>query len=204
MVMGANENRRGRSGFWIRTSAIVIVLFGAAAAFHFQDHFIPPHAVTAAEARPIEGDTPFHQHVAQAGIAACGTVFPAMGQLLTQNAEYMVQSQWNEQDPNGHAIRAVVGMQFDTPEHNGLAIGVVLAAPVGQSCEAGAIRITPFEMSCGEVARRFLGGSGMDTRLQGLPLYEVADGSQVITVSAGENCVAVSIGYSVISRDGAD
>lgn len=185
---------------------VALLMWGTilATAYLLRDYIFPSGLTAHAEAAPVSGDTPFHHHVVQAGSITCGAAFPAMGQLLTQGSQYMVQSRWNQQNPERHAMHALVGMRFDTPEHTGPAVGYMVAAPVSGSCETGMIRITPFEQSCEEILRLFLRGSPMTARLQGLPTYAVADGSEVMTVPIGENCVTVSVGYSTVSSDDVD
>jgi hypothetical protein len=150
----------------------------------------------AAEDGAVKGGTPFSDHVAKAGMTACSSGFPAMGASLAQNSRYMVETNWNKQDPNHHLLRALVGIRFDTSDYKGPAVGVLTAAPIDGACETSAVRVTPFEMSCDEVVRRFLGGRALAARLQDLPTYQVADGSQVMTMPIGKNCVAVSVAYS--------
>lgn len=145
------------------------------------------------------GDTPFHDHVAQAGVtSSCRSAVPAMGQRLTEGSQYMVRSWWDRQNPERHLIHSLIGMHVDTPDHTGPAMGYMLAAPMGDACETSLVRVTPFEKSCEEVARQFLGDDATAIQLQGLPTYTVADGGQVTTIPIGENCVVVSTAYYVV------
>ena len=188
----------GRTGRWLWLATIVVAILGTLSVFGFQymDRFLPMRAVAATGDRLKHSDTPFHDHVTRSGVSSCSHDFPSMGTLLTQNSQYMVQTNWNKQEPDLHILRALVGMRFDTPDYKGPAIGVMLSAPMKNSCETNAVRITPFDMSCEEVVRRFLPGGAVDTRLQDLPIYRVADGSQVVTMPIGKSCIAVSVAYS--------
>lgn len=195
--MSDNSNRQGSRHRRLVATAVVLLCLGGVAAFYLQDHLLPPRVVTAAEAGMIDGDTPFHDHVAQAGVTSCFGSFPAMGALLTQNSQYTVQSRWTEEQIGGRVIHAVVGMEFETPEYSGPAVGYVFAAPTGDRCAGGMVRVTPFAQSCDAVAQQFLPGSMLEAELQGLHAYAVADGSQVVIMPFGESCVVLSVGNMI-------
>ena len=74
-------------------------------------------------------DTPFLQHAKQAGLKTCSTVFPALGQLLTNGAKYGVQSSGTTKLADNHVVQALVGMNYATQDYSGPAAGLVFAAP---------------------------------------------------------------------------
>lgn len=195
-----SKPRRGRSiVVWTLALGAVALLAGGAG-YLLGDRLVPVAALAAQvpepAAGPLEpsGDTPFHEHVAQAGMAACLDGFPLMGALVTGDASYAVQSKWTPDRPAGGMIRSLIGMRFETPEHSGPAVGYVMAAPSGGACEGGMIRVTPIERSCAEVERQFLAGATLEAELEGLPAYLAEGGDQVVTLPLGEHCVAVSVG----------
>ncbi|MPR64270.1 hypothetical protein D7027_21000 [Ochrobactrum intermedium] len=180
---------------------IVILSLGGAAVFYYKDQLLPVHSVvtnfsTEKSDKPVksDGDDPFEDHVKQAGVETCGAAFPAMGKLLTRNSQYMVQSKWNREEPERHIVEGLVGMQFDTPDYKGPSLGYVLAAPIDGSCSGAMLRITPFAQNCTALVERLLPDSTPTGELEGLRTYTVSNGSQIVVMPIGENCVAVSVG----------
>ena len=96
------------------------------------------------EARPRCRTRPSSQHVKQAGVQACSTVFPVLGQILTTGTKYSVKSLWNNQAADKHAVQAFVGMDYATQGYNGPAAGVVFASPTASGCEGTMVRVAPF------------------------------------------------------------
>lgn len=159
-----------------------------------QEAPVPQEAQVDEDVPVAEGDTPFHAHIAQAGISACDAVFPLMGALITQGSDYVVQTRWNADAPGGHPIQALVGMAFETPQYTGPALGYVFAAPIGDACAGGMLRVTPFEENCDMVATSLISAGVLDAQLQDLRSYLMPDGSQVVVMPAGEACIAISVG----------
>ncbi|MPR64362.1 hypothetical protein D7027_21560 [Ochrobactrum intermedium] len=204
--MSGNDDKqveKRRIGFAVCISGMVFASLGLGytAALYKQDRLTPLLSAAAdvrtdRKDRIVKDDNPFQNHVLQARMKACATAFPAMGNLLTQNSQFMVQTKWNKQNPDQHMTQALVGMRYDSPDYKGPSIGIMVAAPINGNCETNAVRVTPFDMSCEEVVQRFMGNSTMSSRLQELPIYDTDDGSQVVMVPSGKNCVAVSVAYS--------
>ncbi|NNU63609.1 hypothetical protein [Ochrobactrum soli] len=200
MITDNRQSPRVRKYIKWTGTAVLLLSVTVAALFYFRDILPAIGSSTAAESqttksdRPIKGDTPFHKHIAEAGLTACASAFPAMGEMLTQNAQYMVQTKWNREQPEKHVIEGLVGMQFDSPDHKGPAIGYVFAAPIAGACDGGMVRVVPFAKNCDSVAQQFLPGSRLAGELQGLRTYVAQDGSEIVVMPVGENCVSVSLG----------
>lgn len=149
------------------------------------------------QARPSAADlpdTPFAAHAKEAGLTTCGTVFPVLGQLLVNGAQYDVQSAWHKEEPNKHAVQALVGLNYASQDYSGPAAGIVFASPVGSACEGAMVRVTPFARKCQDVVQLLPQGSALASALGQVPVYNVANnGGQVLLVSSGDSCVAVSV-----------
>ncbi|MCZ0735090.1 hypothetical protein [Phreatobacter sp. AB_2022a] len=129
-------------------------------------------------------------HMRQAGIKTCGTVYPALGQLLTEGSQFMVQSSWNRAAPDAHSVLALVGMTYGTAP----AAGVVFASPSGNRCDGNLVRVVPFAEDCNAATRRLPQGSSPAANLAGVAVYNLpAAGGQAMLLAAGTGCVALSI-----------
>ncbi|MDQ1194772.1 hypothetical protein [Agrobacterium sp. SORGH_AS 787] len=144
------------------------------------------------------GNTPFDRHVAEAGISTCKKAFADMGKLLTQGSQYKIMSKWSTDGPDRNIVNALIGMEFKTKEYTGPAIGLLMAAPVDSSCQGTMVRVTPFEKTCDDVVKSFLGDGIPGERLQGLQTYSLPNGGDVATLPIAGNCVTLSLAYSGI------
>ena len=147
-------------------------------------------APSAAPAGAQQPEPPFVAHMRQAGIKTCGTVYPALGQLLTEGSQFMVQSSWNRAAPDAHSVLALVGMTYGTAP----AAGVVFASPSGNRCDGNLVRVVPFAEDCNAATRRLPQGSSPAANLAGVAVYNLpAAGGQAMLLAAGTGCVALSI-----------
>lgn len=138
--------------------------------------------------------TPFLEHVNQAGIETCGTVFPVLGQLLAEGANFDVRSQWHNEAPNKHSVQALVGMDYADPVYSGPAAGFVFASPNGTACEGAMVRIAPLSRNCDEVPTAFPAGSTLLSTLGKVPVYNLANnGGQVLLLPSDQSCIVVSV-----------
>lgn len=156
--------------------------------------FSQPAVAETNEANPGLADTPFLQHVKQAGISSCSTMFPALGELLTNGTQYSVQSSWNTGKPNDHAVQAFVGMNYASNNYNGPAAGIVYAAPTGSACEGTMIRVAPFPTSCGNIPAVLPEGSKLANTLGQVALYSLGDnGGDALLLPNGNSCIVISV-----------
>jgi hypothetical protein len=138
--------------------------------------------------------TPFAQHIAQAGIKQCAAAFPALGDILTQGATYAVETAWNPQNPDAHAVQGLVGLSYASQGYQGKAAGIVYAAPSASGCAGQMVRVAPFAQSCADLAKTLPEGTTLAQSLADTPLYNLGDGAgQAMLLSVGQSCVAVSI-----------
>jgi hypothetical protein len=145
------------------------------------------------KAEPVLADTPFLQHVKEAGIESCGTVFPALGELLTNGSQYSVQSNWNPETPDKHAVQALVGMDYATASYSGTAAGLVFATPTGAACEGAMVRVAPFSASCESIPSLLPAGSKLANNLGKVAVYALGDGGNALLLPAGNTCVVISV-----------
>lgn len=143
---------------------------------------------------PSLPNTPFLAHAKQAGLRACSNVFPVLGQLLTNGAQYNVQSAWRNAEPDNHAVQALVGLDYATQDYSGPAAGIVFAAPTEAGCEGTMVRVTPFSKACGDVSASLARGSTLQNTLGQVAVYDLANnGGQALLVPSGNSCVVVSV-----------
>ena len=151
------------------------------------------------EAKPVAADasvakTPFQAHASQAGVHTCANLFAALGQSLTAGTTYAIQTQWDKASPDAHAVQAVAGMTYDLPDYKTQAAGVVIASPVGQTCEGSLVRVAPFLKPCQQVAQTLPKGSVVADNLSNTTLFNLADnGGQALLVPTGNSCIVVSV-----------
>jgi hypothetical protein len=139
-------------------------------------------------------ETPFLQHARQAGLKSCSTVFPVLGELLTNGAKYDVQSSWNNEAADSHAVQALVGMSYTTQNYSGPAAGVVFAAPTQSTCEGTMVRVAPFSASCAEIPAVLPQGSRLASNLGQIAVYALANnGGNALLLPTGNGCVVVSV-----------
>lgn len=139
-------------------------------------------------------ETPFLQHVRQAGLKSCSTVFPVLGELLTNGAKYSVQSAWSNEAADKHAVQALVGMSYTTQNYSGPAAGIVFAAPTQSNCEGTMVRVAPFAASCTEVPAILPQGSKLANNLGPVAVYALGNnGGNALLLQTGNGCVVVSV-----------
>ncbi|MER9306821.1 hypothetical protein NKJ06_30665 [Mesorhizobium sp. M0293] len=153
-----------------------------------------PTAAQAGTAPPTLPDSPFLEHVKQAGVQACSTIFPVLGQVLTTGAKYSVKSLWNDQAADKHAVQALVGMDYATEKYSGPAAGVVFASPTASGCEGAMVRVAPFASPCSEIPSVLPQGSKITDHLGQVEVYELGGNSgEALLLPTGNSCVVISI-----------
>lgn len=163
-----------------------------------------PAIAETSDANASPADTPFLQHAKQAGLQACSNVFPALGAMLTSGSEFSVQSSWNTETPDKHAVQALVGMNYATERYSGPAAGFVVAAPTGSLCEGSMIRVAPFAVSCGQIPAVLPKGSKLANNLAQVSVYELPDNSgSAMLLPSGNGCVVVSVASATATQGGA-
>lgn len=139
-------------------------------------------------------ETPFLQHAKQAGLKSCSTVFPVLGELLTNGAKYDVQTSWSSEAADRHAVQALVGMSYAAQSYSGPAAGVVFAAPTQSTCEGTMVRVAPFTASCAEIPSVLPQGSRLANNLGQIAVYALANnGGNALLLPTGNGCVVVSV-----------
>lgn len=149
--------------------------------------------------------TPFVRHASEAGAATCASMFAALGNMLTAGSSYSVQSFWNQEAPDVHAIQALVGMSYETEGYSGPAAGYVVAAPDGAACEGSMVRIAPYSVSCEDVASILPEDSEHINVLREVAVFNLAGGGQALLLPMDASCVVVSVAsgtHSSADREG--
>ncbi|RWO68821.1 MAG: hypothetical protein EOS17_16070 [Mesorhizobium sp.] len=145
-------------------------------------------------AAPVLPDTPFLEHVKQAGVQACSTVYPALGQILTNGTKYSVRSLWNDQAADKHAIQAFVGMDYASESYSGPAAGIVFASPTATGCEGAMVRVAPFASPCADIASILPQGSKITDHLGQVEVYELGgNAGEALLLPTGKSCVVISL-----------
>lgn len=152
-----------------------------------------PAVAETGQAKPAPEDTPFLQHAKQAGLKSCSTVFPALGELLTNGSQYSVQSFWNSETPDDHAVRALVGMNCQTSGYSGAAAGIVFAAPMNSDCEGSMIRVAPFATACTNIPAVLPQGSKLANNLGQVAVYSLGNGGEALLLPNGSSCIVISV-----------
>ncbi len=195
-----DRSRPSRS--WLRTAVFSLLAVAAVGAAGFTAvrydvvrNFISQPAVAKTnEASQTLADTPFLQHAKQAGLQSCSTVFPVLGELLTNGTTYSVQSIWNNEAADEHAVQALVGMNYAAEGYSGPAAGVVFAAPTASACEGSMVRVAPFAAACAEIPAVLPEGSKLVNNLGQIGIYELANGGgSAMLLPAGNSCVVISV-----------
>ncbi|ESY71285.1 MULTISPECIES: hypothetical protein [unclassified Mesorhizobium] len=151
-------------------------------------------AAQAQAAAPALPDTPFLEHVKQAGVQACSTIYPVLGQILTTGAKYSVKSLWNDQAADKHAVQAFVGMDYATERYSGPAAGVVFASPTASGCEGAMVRVAPFASPCSEIPSVLPQGSKITDHLGKVEVYELGgNAGEALLLPTGNSCVVISV-----------
>jgi hypothetical protein len=145
-------------------------------------------------ANPALPDTPFLEHVKQAGVQACSTVYPVLGQILTTGTKYSVKSLWNDQAADKHAVQAFVGMDYATERYSGPAAGVVFASPTASGCEGTMVRVAPFASPCADIPSILPQGSKITDHLGQVEVYELGgNAGEALLLPTGKSCVVISV-----------
>ncbi|RVD19095.1 MAG: hypothetical protein EOS73_29165 [Mesorhizobium sp.] len=145
-------------------------------------------------AAPVLPDTPFLEHVKQAGVQACSTVYPTLGQILTNGTKYSVKSLWNGQAADKHAIQAFVGMDYASERYSGPAAGIVFASPTATGCEGAMVRVAPFASPCADIASILPQGSKITDHLGQVEVYELGgNAGEALLLPTGKSCVVISL-----------
>ncbi|AEH86545.1 hypothetical protein [Mesorhizobium opportunistum] len=151
-------------------------------------------AAQASTPSPALPDTPFLEHVKQAGVQACSTVYPVLGQILTTGTKYSVKSLWNDQAADKHAVQAFVGMDYASERYNGPAAGVVFASPTASGCEGAMVRVAPFASPCADIPAILPQGSKITDHLGQVEVYELGGNSgEALLLPTGKSCVVISV-----------
>jgi hypothetical protein len=117
-----------------------------------------------------------------------------LGELLTNGAKYDVQSSWNRETPDNHAVQALVGMNYSAGNYSGPAAGVVFASPTKSACEGTMIRVAPFAASCANMSSNLPQGSRLANNLGQISVYDLGGGKgNALLLPAGDNCVVISV-----------
>lgn len=200
----ANDANRpvGPRRNWLRPAALSLVGIAvvgaagyAAVSYDLIRAFGPQPAVAGTnEANQKAADTPFLQHAKQAGLQTCSTIFPALGELLTNGTQFSIQSAWNSEAPDKHVVQALVGMDYATESYSGPAAGVVFAAPTGSACEGTMMRVAPFSASCADIPAVFPQGSKLTNNLGKIAVYELGgNGGNALLLPTGNTCIVISV-----------
>lgn len=189
-------------GNWLKTTALSLLGVAAVGAAGYAagryeaigNSLSQPAIAETNEAASKPADTPFLQHAKKARLQACSNVFPGLGALLTNGSQYAVQSTWNSETPDKHAVQALVGMNYATAEYNGAAAGVVIAAPTGSLCEGAMIRVAPFATPCADMPAMLPKGSRLANNLEQISVYELPDnGGNAMLLPTGSGCAVISV-----------
>ena len=187
---------RVRRGVLYTLGAVAIGLGGYAAASYdvFGTFLSQPAIAETRTDKPGLAETPFLEHSRQAGLKACSTVFPVLGEMLANGAKYSVTSSWNTKAPDKHAIEALVGMDYTSNGYSGPAAGVVYAAPVGSDCEGAMIRVTPIAAPCANIPSSLPQGSKLANTLGQVAVYSLGNnGGNALLLPSGNSCVVISV-----------
>lgn len=152
-----------------------------------------PQPPAAASAKDGSGE-PFIKHASDAGVRVCAPTYAALGNLLTNGTQYMVQTQTGKTEADRHALQGVVGMNFKSDKgYSGPAAGLVFAAPVGNACEGTLVRIVPFQQNCQSVTAALPPNSPPQQELAGLQNFQLSTGGQALLLPSGQGCVVISV-----------
>ena len=148
-----------------------------------------------APAKAAAGDVnPFPSEASTLGVRKCANLFSALGQAAAYGSTFGVATHADQASPDAHAVQAVTGMTYSTPGYSGQAAGIILAAPVGQSCEGQMVRVAPFQKPCKDVVGQLPAGSVPNGVLSGVPLYNLGGNQgQALLVASGASCVVVTV-----------
>jgi hypothetical protein len=150
-----------------------------------------PPAVPAKTAANVN---PFPTEASKLGARKCANLFSALGQAAAYGSTFGVETHADQASPDAHAVQGVVGMTYNTPGYTGQAAGIILAAPVGQSCEGQMVRVAPFQKPCKDVVGLLPAGSVANGVLSGVPVYNLGGNQgQALLIANGTSCVVVTV-----------
>lgn len=187
---------------WVVISALSVLLLLAGVSVVLLRHSNPFESLAEwMRATPVAAmpqasvpDSPFLTHAKEAGLKTCATVFPVLGQLLAEGAEYTVLSEWNGKEPDQHPVQALVGLDYKTGEPTGSGAGLVFAVPNGSSCDGTMVRVTPIAASCDSLPATFPKGSQLTRNLGKSSVYALANnGGQALLLPSGASCIVLSV-----------
>jgi hypothetical protein len=160
----------------------------------------PAAAAAPAPAAPAAGQaaaqpaTPFDDSVKKASLRACAKTFVDLGKTAAANSDYMAMSQWNQTQPDSHAVQSLVGMNFKNQAGLSSGAGVVFASPIQGGCEGNMVRIVPAQQTCGVVAQSMgITNNQQIPSLSGVPVLTAKNGTRIMLVPAGNTCVIVTV-----------
>ncbi|MBA8881479.1 hypothetical protein [Phyllobacterium myrsinacearum] len=188
---------RWRAKFVVGISIILIAAASLGLKFHpnLGSVFFAEATAQSKASAGVTDNTPFRDHISQAGIRTCANLIPVLGQALTFGSTYAVNTQWNKNSPDAHSVQAITGMSYNTPEYKEQAAGIIIASPMAAGCEGTFVRVAPFQKTCQEVATTLPKGSALAETLSGSPYYNLANNAgQALLISSGNTCVVVSVG----------
>lgn len=140
-----------------------------------------------------DGSTPFRDHANEAGLTTCANMFATLGDMLTAGSRYSVQSFWNRDAPDAHAVQALAGMTYETKAYSGPAAGLVFAAPNGSACEGSMVRVAPYPGPCDGIPPILPSGSERMNGLNDIAVYSLGTGGQALLLPTDKSCVVISV-----------
>ncbi len=137
--------------------------------------------------------TPFEDHIKQAGIKTCKDVFPTLGTVMSADSDYRTATFWNQKEADKHAVGSLAGLNFNHPGLQGKGAGVVYAAPVGKSCEGLSVRIVPVSGKCPDFTATLQNDVAQREDLNGVDLLILKSGARVMALPASDStCLAIT------------
>jgi len=143
-----------------------------------------------------KASNPFIRHAEDGGIHACKDTYAALGEALAAGANYMVQTETANNDPDQHSMQGLVGLNYPSQgDYSGPAAGLVFVSPIasGKNCEGSLVRVVPFQQSCQAAANLLPKGSKQGQQLSGVHTFALPNGGNAMLLPSGENCVVLSV-----------
>lgn len=179
---------------FIGVAALITAVLGATQIPALRESFYGQQGMPATSGRDLPlAETPFLAHAREAGLKACSTIFPVLGELLSGGTQYSLQSRWNTSEPDGHAVQSVLGLSINSPDYSGPAAGIVYAAPNGSNCEGAMVRVVPYQKSCNAVAQALLPDGAPSISLGAVQVYDLANVGRIMLLPSAHSCVAISL-----------
>ncbi|SDR60061.1 hypothetical protein SAMN05519103_06638 [Rhizobiales bacterium GAS113] len=149
-------------------------------------------APVAGAGSPAAPQTVFDEHARQGKIATCANVFSVLGRGVVVDSSYTAQTQWAANAGDTHAVESLVALSGSGEHAAQRAAGVIFAAPVGQKCEGGLVRVTPTASSCEALGAELAKQNGRSRTLGDLSVIDLPNGAQVMLVPFNNACIAVT------------